>query len=186
LINRNLPLPKLFRVVQCPLFISGWEAVVSGWNTIEVDPLLLEIARLPVEEFCYSDRKLSWFHFVWLKKYVAELSGIDFKNFEPYPSAEYQIQDYMIRLNFNHIRFTGYCERIMRMNADQFTGREEQLYVLNMSRKIIAQLRNLSEEPFYDDSTGVKDELYAWIDLEAEFRSQFDAEVFLIQGKRSR
>ncbi|MES2458225.1 MAG: hypothetical protein V4594_21890, partial [Bacteroidota bacterium] len=184
LIGRDLPLPKLFRVVQCAFFVGEWAALVSGWSEIDADPLLLEIARLPVDEFCYSDRKLSWFHFVWLKKYIAELSGIDFNSFEPYPSAQYLIQEYMIRLNFNHIRFTGYCERVMRMNADRFATREEQVFVLQMARKVIGQLRDLSEEPFYDDGAGVKAELYGWIDLEIAFRSEFDAEVFLIQGEK--
>ncbi|MES2458348.1 MAG: hypothetical protein V4594_22510 [Bacteroidota bacterium] len=184
LIGRELPLPKLFRVVQCPFFQREWEAVVAAWTRIEVDPLLMEIARLPVDEFCYSDRKLSWFHFVWLKKYLTELSGIDFSNFEPYPAAEYLIHDYMIRLNFNHIRFTGYCERVMQWHADQFSEREQQLFVLNMAKKVIGQLRNLSDEPFYDDGAGVKEELYGWIDLEIAFRNEFDAEAFLIQGEK--
>jgi len=182
LVDRAIPLPKAFRVVQGNLLKEEWEKLLPRLAEHGAGAELLEIAFLPLEEFTALKIKLSWFHYTWLRQYLDELAGIDFTRFEPYPSAEHLIHECLIRMDFNHSRVTSYCSRVIRDSADKH--KDEELLVLNMSKKIISQLPVMTLESFYPKQQTVVSELCRWIDKEIEFRGVYDLNIFKAVGKK--
>ena len=181
LIGRESSVPRLFRIKECPSLQKEWEIVREEWDHFSLDPALLEIAHLPIDEFYTNDRKMSWFHFMWLKKYLKGLAHIDFTTLRPYPKIEYFVYEHLIKMNFNHFRFAAYCEETIEHDLDTFTEKIEQIYFLNMAKKIIGQIPVLSAEPFYSGIKTVKEELFQWIDLESEFRQHTDDQLITVK-----
>lgn len=184
LIDRDIALPKAFRVIQGEVLSREWETLLPGFRELGFSEELLEIAALPFEEFSSLNRKLSWFHFTWLKQYLAELRGIDFDHFEPYPSAEHLIHECLIKMDFNHPRLIAYCSRVIKENADHFEGIKEQLLVFSMSKKIVKQYTMLSAEPFYQKQPSALTGLCNWIDQEADFVNEYDLGIFAAIGRK--
>ncbi|MDB4925508.1 hypothetical protein [Mucilaginibacter sp.] len=184
LIDRDLALPKAFRVIQGKRLADEWEQLLPKLKNIGATPELLEIAVLPFEEFSSLKLKLSWFHYIWLKQYLYELDNLDFSKFEPYPSAVHLIHECLIRLDFNHSRFMAYCCKVIRESTDQFEEPKEQLLVLSMSRKIIRQFPMISGEPFYQKKQSIIKDLIKWVDEETDFRSVYDLGIFASIGKK--
>jgi hypothetical protein len=182
LVDRNIPLPKAFRVVQGQRLKAEWDKLLPKLQEHIASPELLEIAALPFEEFTSLKIKMSWFHYTWLKQYLHELDHIDFSRFEPYPSAEHLIHECLIRMDFNHSRVTGYCCKVIRDSADRY--KDEELLVLDMSKKIVSQLAILSMESFYPKQQSLVRELCRWVDMEIEFRGAYDLAVFAAAGKK--
>ncbi|MFA6084672.1 hypothetical protein [Mucilaginibacter sp.] len=184
LIDRDLALPKAFRIIQGKCLEIEWKQLRGRLSSIGATPELLEIAGLPFVEFTSLKLKLSWFHYVWLKQYLHELDNIDFAKYEPYPSAVHLIHECLIRLDFNHSRFMAYCCKVIRESTDQFEDPREQLLVLSMSKKIIKQYPMLSAEAFYQKKQSIIKDLIKWIDEETDFRSVYDLGIFASIGKK--
>jgi hypothetical protein len=182
LVDRSIALPKAFRMVQGKELMAEWDKLLPVLKEQVTSAELLEIAALPLEEFVSLKVKLSWFHYTWLKQYLSELESIDFSRFAPYPSAEHLIHECLIRMDFNHSRVTGYCSRVISESADKY--KDEELLVLDMSKKIIAQLPVLTQESFYPKQQTLVSELIRWIDKEIEFRGVYDLNVFKAVGKK--
>jgi len=182
LISRDIALPKAFRVIQGKQLAAEWLLMTDRLANIGAGTELIEIAGLPFEEFASLKIKLSWFHYTWLKQYLAELATIDFTKFDPYPSPEHLIHECLIRLDFNHPRFMAYCCKVIQQSADQY--KSEELLILNMTKKLIGQFNMLSGESFYPKQQNIVKELYRWIDKEIEFRQVYDMAVFEAEGKK--
>jgi hypothetical protein len=185
LIDRSIALPKAFRIIQGAIFKTEWGDFVPKLKQLRASPQLLNIAVLPIDEFISLERKLSWFHYIWLKQYLAELKNIDFSQYEPYPSPEHLIHECLIQMDFNHPRFIAYCSTVIKDNADNFQELKEQLLAFNKSKKIIRQLPIISAEPFYQKQQSVIKDLCKWIDEEVDFRNLYDNGVYMSIGKKT-
>jgi len=184
LIDRNIVLPRAFRVIQGEAMYSEWKSLLPTFRELGFSDELLEIAALPFEEFGSLNRKLSWFHFTWLKQYLSELRDTNFKSFEPFPSVDHLLTALLIRMDFNHPRLVVYCSRVVKENADSFESVKEQLLVLSKAKKIVKQFTMLSVEPFYQKQPGVVGGLCNWIDQEADFVKEYDQGVFAAIGQK--
>ncbi|MEO7214935.1 hypothetical protein [Mucilaginibacter sp.] len=184
LIDRDLALPKAFRLIQGRRLREQWDELVPRLEDVGASPELLKIAVLPFEEFDSLKLKLSWFHYIWLKQYLYELENIDFTRFEPYPSPVHLLNECLIRLDFNHSRLMAYCCKVIRENTDKFESPKEQLLVLSMSKKIVRQYAMISAEPFYQKKQSIVTDLCKWIEEETDFRSVYDLGVFASVGKK--
>jgi|GEM_PF-2761826 len=184
LIDRDIALPKAFRVTQGEVLLAEWQSLLPAFRALGFSEQLLEIAALPFDEFSSLNRKLAWFHFTWLKQYLSELRFMNFDDFEPYPSADHLLTEILIRMDFNHPRLVAYCSRGVKENANSFEGIKEQLLVFSMAKKIVKQYTMLSVEPYYQKQPGVAGGLCNWIDQEVDFMNEYDLDVFTAVGKK--
>lgn len=184
LVDRSMALPKVFRVIQGEIFRQQWVQLLESWQEFNLSEELIEIASLPITEFAESGHKLSWFHFIWTKRYLHLAGQLDLRHFIPYSSSGHLLQELLIKLDFNHVRFTGYCFRQIQLAADGHTDKEEQIWVLKKSMTIVSQFSMLSNEPYFTYSASVSKDICDWIAAEEQFRAAYDPDFFKDTGEK--
>ncbi|WP_148042757.1 hypothetical protein [Pedobacter jejuensis] len=184
LIDRDLALPKAFRVIQGDIFKNQWQVLLLRFDELSLSPELAQIIELPLDEFSSLKRKLSWFHYIWLKQYFAELEQIDFSKYDQYPGPEHLLHVCLIKLNFNHPRLMTYCCELIKEKANGSEELKEQLFVLSMTKKILKQTTMLTDEPFYQKQQSIVEDICKWIDEELDFRNLYDVAVFTHNGRK--
>ena len=180
LMNRSIPLPKMFQAMQAPRFFVQWDDLCARWKGIPIDAAVLSLAQLPFLQFASHRQKLSWFHFIWIKKYLVALEDLDLITCANPDAALINV---LAGMDFNHSLLKTHYRSILQANLTLHADRQSQLYVLNRDKKAIHQWPVLSLEPFYADTDGIKTDLTEWINVEIDFRSNFDVESFEIDGK---
>lgn len=184
LIDRSMALPKVFRIIHGDTFQQQWLQLVQSWQEYGLSEELIEIASLPITEFAGHNHKLSWFHFIWTKRYLHLAGQLDMRHFAPYISSGHLLQELLIKLDFNHTRFTGYCFRQIQQAADAHTEKEDQIWVLKKSLTLVSQFSMLCNEPYFTYSASVAKDICEWISAEEQFRAVYDPDFFKETGEK--
>lgn len=180
-LNRDTALPMAFRLEQSEKFKVAMEDIISlsRWgNSSEISKLI----KMPFDAFGDLDRKMSWFHFVWLKRYMKSISTLMMGN------ADFQreVINLLIAMDFNSLEFFDYCKEEYQSKLQECGDRESLDFVLNLALKALSQLPHLSKEPFYPEKQDIREALKIWLEQEISFESTFDSSVLQKNGSPMR
>ncbi|MES2456362.1 MAG: hypothetical protein V4594_12510 [Bacteroidota bacterium] len=167
-INRDIALPKAFRAEQFVKLSSVLDSLLAG-NCALVSNELISVLTMPLEAFGDLTRKLSWFHFIWLKRFLHSLSGM-----LKLEDCQASVIRLMIAMDFNGEAFGEFCQQVYLEKVRECEDQDSLDYVLNLELKALIQLPELSRESFFPDSQPIRDSLQVWLNQEISFHAEFD------------
>lgn len=174
-ISPQLPLPKGFVLTQRDLFSGQWkqlQAVLAGYG---MDPLLVEIAGLPVQAFAGQKSRLVWRDYTWLRRFFGFLENADWAHHDC-GSVDEALISCLIRLGYNHQRFLGYCYRVIKEKSAAKVGRKAKLEELTRCKTLILQDVAISDLRYESRTEKVGDQLCSWVDAEIRLTAQVEAD----------
>lgn len=180
-INRNIALPKAFRVSKYLILKETLDDLIAehGYKlTEEITSVLL----MPLADFGDFSRKLSWFHFIWLKRYIHTLSS----TLLIAEDCRAAVMELLVSMDFNGKAFITFCIQVYLEKIGDCEDRPSLDFVLHLERKALAQLPELSKESFYMDRQPIREGLDVWLDQEIRFQTEYDMNVFQENGKPMR
>lgn len=172
-ISPQLPLPKAFVTMQTLSFAAQWERLQQTFQVYIKDPLLIEIASLPVRAFIPEKGKLVWADYTWLRRFFEFVENIDWEHHDC-GSAEEALISALIRLGYNHQRFLGYCYRVIKEKTDGKIGRKAKLEELTRCKTLILQDVAISDLRYESRTEKVGDQLCSWVDAEIRLVAQIE------------
>lgn len=171
-INRDIALPKSFRAEQYIQLKAGFDLLIAE-NCSIIYEALKTVIYMPLDALGDLSRKVSWFHFIWLKRFMHPLSGM-LKS----EDCQAAVISLMISMDFNGQGFGDYCKKIYLQKARDCDDQDALDYVLNLELKALVQLPELSKEPFYQEEQSIRESLKVWLNEEISFQTEFDANLF--------
>ena len=156
---QDIVLPLLLRKMKSDLFESQWLLIKLQLEQREINPVFIDIIYCAYHNFAHSKFRPKWSNDNYLRFFsdvLEELSGKLDRDLLVY---------LLIRLGYNHSRFTGYCYRWMR---ERFEGKgfEEKTKLLWGLKKELRQLELLNQNSFDSRKQPIVNELLNWIDEE--------------------
>lgn len=174
-ISPQLPLPKAFVLGQGAAFDEQWAKFRLVLTTQQINPLLIEIASLPVHAFSSDKGRLLWCDYTWLRRFFDFVENIDWDHHDCGSTEEALISS-LIRLGYNHQRFLGYCYRLIKEKTDTKIGRKAKLEELTRCKTLILQDVAISDLRYESRTEKVGDQLCGWVDAEIKLVAQIEPE----------
>jgi hypothetical protein len=172
-ISPGLTLPKGFVWQQAEKFKADWTGLQTDLAEQAIDPLLIEIAGLPVQAFGLDKGRLVWADYTWLRRFFEHMSNIDWAHHDC-GSVEEALISALIRLGYNHQRFLGYCYRLIKEKTDAKIGRKAKLEELTRCKTLILQDVAVSDLRYESRTEKVGDQLCSWVDAEMKLIAQVE------------
>lgn len=172
-ISPQLSLPKAFVQTQGAVFAGQWQKLQLALAEQRINPLLVEIAGLPVAAFVPEKGKLQWGDYTWLRRFFDFIENIDWQHHDC-GSTEDALISALIRLGYNHQRFMGYCYRLIKERTDAKAGRKAKLEELARCKTLILQDVAISDLRYESRTEKVGDQLCAWVDAEMKLVAQVE------------
>lgn len=172
-ISLQLPLPKAFVLGQGEAFADQWANLRILLTAQQINPLLIEIAALPIHAFSLDKGRLLWGDYTWLRRFFDFLENIDWEHHDCSSTDEALISA-LIRLGYNHQRFLGYCYRLIKGKTDARVGRKAKLEELTRCKTLILQDVAISDLRYESRTEKVGDQLCSWVDAEIKLVAQIE------------
>jgi hypothetical protein len=154
-------LPLLLRKIRAEYFSGQWLSIRDQLYLLGTDSLLIDIIAFPFDSFVHSKVRPKWSNETYLLFFADALEELPDKTDADYSSLILLL----IRLGYNHSRFTAYCYRWIRLRYEG-KGRKESLNLLLAFRKELRQLELLNAGSFDPRKQPAMEELLKWIDEE--------------------
>jgi hypothetical protein len=156
---QDLELPLLLRKIKSDQFETQWLGIKDQLNRYEIDNTLIEIIAFACHNFAHSRFRPKWSNDLYLQFFYEALDELPEKT-----NVDLLIH-LLIRLGFNHSRFTAYCYRWIR---SRFDGKslEEKTKLLWGLKKELKQLEVLNSNSFDPRKQSIMDELLKWVEEE--------------------
>jgi len=164
-ISPQLQLPAAFIELQSPIFNARWKQLRHQLASREINPLLIDIASVPVLLFEPGQQKFTWGDYIWLKRFFEQLENIDWSSQE-FATKDEILTSQLIRIGFNHQRFFAYCYRLIRKKVDVLSGKKQKLQELARRKTLILQDIPLYEQRYESSSEKLSVLLCNWVDAE--------------------
>jgi hypothetical protein len=111
--------------------------------------------------------KITYYQFNYATEYVLELSQVLIDN--PNHVNDSEIEEWLLDLNMNSLRFFDYKTTLIQKELDQFDSDVETLEFLYEKLKKFNQHRTKIKKSFFDKLPEIKVQICCWIEEEIEF-----------------
>lgn len=164
-VNGQLRLPLAFIDLQIPLVTERWSAIQRTLAELGMDPLLIEIAGLPLGDLKTGSPVPTWHDYVWLKRLLTVLEEPDW-GAPGCGTADESLISRLIRLDYNQQRFLAYCYRMLKQKMQQRPGKAAKLEELHRCRTLVMQDAAMTSLRYDRHAEPVVKQLCNWIDAE--------------------
>jgi len=164
-VNGKLRLPLAFIEEQRPRLEARWSKICETLTAMGVDPLLTEIASVPLAELKVGGALPLWQDYVWLKRELAVMEEPDW-DVPGCGTADESLISRLIRLDYNQQRFLAYCYRMLRQKMQQRPGKAAKLEELHRCRALVVQDAPMTAMRYDQSAEPVVKQLCNWIDAE--------------------
>lgn len=164
-VNGQLRLPLAFIYLQVPQYAERWSTIQAKLTKLGIDPVLIEVAGLPLDDLKTSNPIPTWHEYVWLKRLLMVLEEADW-DAPGCGTADESLISRLIRLDYNQQRFLAYCYRMLKQKMQQRPGKSAKLEELHRCRTLVMQDAAMTTLRYDRHAEPVVKQLCNWIDAE--------------------